>query len=178
MHVNVNGRTGVGMYKTATFRSCCKCVSVCASVCMCVKPTPCSLCTCQSSSPGVTHPCSGLLKISAGARLRDRGCSVSAWCFSRLDEVGCYTDSPENKGRSWGADSRAGLEPHCPPLESVLSWLLGFTVSHFCHRAGCHLVPFEWYTHCMGILEGSIKERQLRGRPGEKQNPPRPGLAS
>lgn len=99
------------------------------------------------------------MKILVGVRFRDRGCFVFVWCFFRLDEVGCYIDSLENKGRSWGVDSRVGLEFYCLFLEFVFSWFLGFTVSYFCYRVGCYFVFFEWYIYCMGILEGSIKER-------------------
>ena len=74
--------------------------------------------------------------------------------------------------------STAGLEPHCPSLDFVLSRLLGLAVTHFCQRTGCQCVPFEWHAHCTGILEGSIKERkwsrQIRGE--AKPSTPKLGL--
>lgn len=70
-------------------------------------------------------------------------------------------DNPGEKGRGSGVlISTAGLEPHCPSLDFVLSRLLGLAVSHFCQRTGCQCVPFEWHAHCTGILVGSVKERK------------------
>lgn len=39
-------------------------------------------------------------------------------------------------------------------------------------------MPFQWHVHCMGILEGSIKEREWRGQTRGGRNPAHPSWAS
>ena len=146
-------------------------------MCMCVCKHVCEMCSLQPLNLPEILPRyqTSLLRPPedaaswSWARSRDRGFFASVW--SCLDQADCCLDNPGNKGKESGvAGSTADSEPYCPSSDSVLSQLQSLAVNYFCPRTGCQCVPFEWHSHCTGILERSIKARKWMKQADQGRN--------